>query len=134
MIGIGLVLNLILSISKLHENETIRFRQNCFNRRGKMTTFTIRDCLYAIEKRYGIVMEDTGHYPAMYVWSNNRYSIKLYRTYLGELRIFVMPLHDIMSDTFYDIKELEDIYKALDPIQCDIAVRQTDMWGAYAEG
>ena len=87
-----------------------------------------------MQKRYGMTMEDTQSYPQTFVWSNRKYSIKLYKTYVGQIRLFVMPLHDIMSDTFYDIKELEDIYKALDPIQCDIAVRQTDMWGAYAEG
>ena len=99
-----------------------------------MTTFTIRDCLYAIEKRYGIVMEDTHSYPQTFVWSNRKYSLKLYKTYLRQIRLFVMPLHDIMADCFYDIREVEDIYLILDPIEKDIAVRQPELWSAYAEG
>lgn len=92
-------------------------------------TFTFRDCLYAMQKRYGIVMDDTGSYPPMHTWANKKYSIKLYKTYMGEIRLFVMPLDDIMNERFYDIREVEDIYNALDPIAGAIMARQIFLLG-----
>ena len=88
-------------------------------------TLTFNDCLYALRKRYGIVMDDSGQYPQMHTWANKKYSIKLYKTYLGQIRLFVMPLDDIMNDKFYDIRTVEDIYSALDPLADAITVRQT---------
>lgn len=93
-------------------------------------TFTFSDCLYALRKRYGIVMYDTGQYPQMHTWANKRYSIKLYKTYMGQIRLFVMPLDDIMNDRFYDIREIEDIYNALDPVADAITVKQMNLLGA----
>lgn len=69
-------------------------------------------------------MDDSGQYPQMYTWANKKYSIKLYKTYMGEIRLFVMPLDDIMNERFYDVREVEDIYNALDPIAGAIMARQ----------
>lgn len=93
-------------------------------------TFTFSDCLYALRKRYGIVMDDTGQYPQMHTWANKKYSIKLYKTYMGQIRMFVMPLDDIMNDKFYDIREIEDIYRILDPVADAITVKQMNLLGA----
>lgn len=95
-----------------------------------MTRFTFNDCLYALRTRYGIVMEDSGQYPQMYTWANEKYSVKLYKTYLGQIRLFVMPLDDIMNDQFYDIRQIEDIYTALDPVADAIIVKRLTLLGA----
>ena len=95
-----------------------------------MTKLTIRDCFRAVQKRYGVVMEDTQSYPTTYVWSNAKCSLKLYKTYVGQIRLFVMPLDDIMADKFYDINDLEDIYTALDPWKEAIGIRQVSLFEA----
>lgn len=94
-----------------------------------MTKITLNLCKKVIETRYGIEMTDTESYPQCYVWNNDAYSLKLYRLYTGGVRLFVMPLDDILADRFYDIRQIEDIYSALD--QTGITVKQMNLFGAW---
>lgn len=96
------------------------------------TTLTIRDCIYAVSKHYGIKLEELPDtYPTIYAFKNKAVSIKLYRLPIGLLRMQIIPLDDIMNDKYVDIRQPEDIYTALEPYREVLSVKQLNLFGVW---
>lgn len=95
-------------------------------------TLTIRDCIYAVAKHYGVNMEELSDtYPTTYAFVNKAVSIKLYRLPIGLLRMQIIPLDDVMNDQYIDIRQPEDIYAALEPYREVLTVKQMDLFKAW---
>lgn len=75
---------------------------------------TLRDCVYALAKDFGLVFEPVDEYPDTFAFRSNRISMKIYRLPDGQIRMQIIPLDDIIHDEYPDINELDDLYSAVD--------------------
>lgn len=92
---------------------------------------TLRDCVLAVKKWYGIDMVEMDGYPTTYAFKNRKVSIRLYRTGDGVKRIQIIPLDDVLNDQYTDIKNLNDLARATEPYRADIEVKQLNLFGAW---
>lgn len=92
---------------------------------------TIRDCVYAVKKHYGVVMAEIDGYPGTYGFKNQKVSMKLYRLPDGQIRMQIIPLDDIVHDQYPDINNLGDLYRALEPWRTVIETKQMNLFGAW---
>ena len=90
---------------------------------------TIRDCLYAIRKHYGIDMTEVDGYPQTFGFKNKKVSMKLYRLPDGQIRMQIIPLDDVINDKYADIDTLNDLFRALEPWRSVIETKQMSLFG-----
>ena len=90
---------------------------------------TIRDCLYAIRKHYGIDMTEVDGYPQTFGFKNKKISMKLYRLPDGQIRMQIIPLDDVINDKYADIDTLNDLFRALEPWRQFIETKQMSLFG-----
>ena len=75
---------------------------------------TLRDCVLAIKRHYGIDMTEVDDYPQTFGFKNKKISMKIYRLPDGQIRMQIIPLDDIIHDEYPDINALDDLYSAVD--------------------
>lgn len=80
----------------------------------KPVRITLRDCIYALSKDYGLRFEPLDGYPETYGFRSQKISMKIYRLPDGQIRMQIIPLDDIIHDEYPDINHLDDLYHALD--------------------
>lgn len=80
----------------------------------KSGRISLRDCIYALSKDYGLQFEPLDGYPETYGFRSQKISMKLYRLTDGQIRMQIIPLDDIIHDEYPDINHLDDLYHALD--------------------
>lgn len=90
---------------------------------------TLRDCLYAIRKHYGIDMTEVDGYPQTFGFKNKKISMKLYRLPDGQIRMQIIPLDDVINDKYADINTLNDLFRALEPWRQFIETKQMSLFG-----
>lgn len=90
---------------------------------------TIRDCLYAVKKHYGIDMTEVDGYPQTFGFKNQKVSLKLYRLPDGQIRMQIIPLDDVINDKYVDINTLNDLFRALEPWRQFIETKQMSLFG-----
>lgn len=90
---------------------------------------TIRDCLYAVKKHYGIDMTEVDGYPQTFGFKNQKVSLKLYRLPDGQIRMQIIPLDDVINDKYADINTLNDLFRALEPWRQFIETKQMSLFG-----
>jgi hypothetical protein len=90
---------------------------------------TIRDCLYAIRKHYGIDMTEVDGYPQTFGFKNKKVSLKIYRLPDGQIRMQIIPLDDVINDKYADIDTLNDLFRALEPWRQFIETKQMSLFG-----
>lgn len=90
---------------------------------------TLRDCMLAIKRHYGIDMTEVDGYPQTFGFKNKKVSIKLYRLPDGQIRMQIIPLDDVINDKYADINTLNDLFRALEPWRQFIEIKQMSLFG-----
>lgn len=90
---------------------------------------TLRDCMLAIKRHYGIDMTEVDGYPQTFGFKNKKVSIKLYRLPDGQIRMQIIPLDDVINDKYADINTLNDLFRALEPWRQFIETKQMSLFG-----
>lgn len=92
---------------------------------------TIRDCLLAIKRHFGVTFTEVDGYPQTFGFKNQKVSMKIYRQPDGQIRMQIIPLDDVINDKYPDINNLNDLFRALEPWRSVIETKQLNLFGAW---
>lgn len=90
---------------------------------------TIKDCIIAAKRHFGIDMTEVDGYPQTFGFKNKKISMKLYRLPDGQIRMQIIPLDDVINDKYADIDTLNDLFRALEPWRQFIETKQMSLFG-----